>query len=540
MVKKLNKDAILIKILLEKGVRQKDIARLLKLRKQKVSYWANTEIKTEIKRRKKLSDEYIQKIKELARNQTTSAMSSRRIASIINAQLEKDNIVDKNNKPLTVNATTVCAYLKTYYGKPKKIRKVFFLSPEQMKRRVDYCKMILDRKINFDQVMFTDECIIDLSPYTNDTIRLDPNLQMQLKNGEPEAFNFVNRPKRKFEQSLMICGGISYYGLSKLIFLEGTMNDFAYGQAVLFFKDDIDAIRDKYGVKLIFEQDGAACHRTRANLTLLNKLFTKDGWIQNSPNSPDLAYPIEDLWAIIKPRVKRRNPRSINELKKFLLEEWSSVPMELIQNLCKGFLNRINLVLQLKGGRLEPEHLKKKASINNISYYWEIPKELPNMRVVYNNKKIYKFKKKEIKILKNELKKVKKINVDRMKNVEINPNKIDLDYSTSIRAILMKDGLQKAMAEKQRIFIELKNMILTIKSLNLLDYINHLKEMVQAKMEGDKKKEEDNGVITIKDDEEEIEEELDHLLDDIYVEQKINSLIDMKKVDRHIRYKIKF
>jgi hypothetical protein len=140
------------------------------------------------------------------------------------------------------------------------------------------------------------------------------------------------------------------------------MNDFAYGQACIFYKEDIDAIRDKYGVKLIFEQDGAATHKTKANITLLNRLFTKNGWIQNAPNSPDLAYPIEDLWTIIKPRVKRRNPTSIPELKKFLLEEWSSVPIELVQNLCKGFLNRIHKVLELKGSRLEPEHLKKKEN----------------------------------------------------------------------------------------------------------------------------------------------------------------------------------
>ena len=45
------------------------------------------------------------------------------------------------------------------------------------------------------------------------------------------------------------------------------------------------------------------------------------------------------------------------------------------------------------------------------------------MRVVYNNKKIYKFKKKEIKIIKSELNKVNKINVERMKTIESNSKK---------------------------------------------------------------------------------------------------------------------
>ena len=49
----------------------------------------------------------------------------------------------------------------------------------------------------------------------------------------------------------MIAGYISYYGHSRLIFIEWMINNFAYGQAYIFYKEDIDAIRDKYGVKLL-------------------------------------------------------------------------------------------------------------------------------------------------------------------------------------------------------------------------------------------------------------------------------------------------
>ena len=56
--KKINRDAIAIKTLLDKGYTQARICRLLGLKKQKVSYWANTPIKTEIKRRTKLNEQY--------------------------------------------------------------------------------------------------------------------------------------------------------------------------------------------------------------------------------------------------------------------------------------------------------------------------------------------------------------------------------------------------------------------------------------------------------------------------------------------------
>ena len=46
-----------------------------------------------------------------------------------------------------------------------------------------------------------------------------------------------------------------------------------------------------------------------------------DNLIQNPPNSPDLAYPIETLWALLKKNVKKRMPQNLEELQKFTIEE---------------------------------------------------------------------------------------------------------------------------------------------------------------------------------------------------------------------------
>ena len=100
----------------------------------------------------------------------------------------------------------------------------------------------------------------------------------------------------------------------------------------------------------------------------MNEIFKKN-WIQNPPNSPDLAYPIEDLWGILKNRVKRRNPQNIEELTEFMFEEWYSVPQSLIDNLFRSYLIRIRKVIELDGARLENEHLKqikKKWKMRNI------------------------------------------------------------------------------------------------------------------------------------------------------------------------------
>ena len=259
--------------------------------------------------------------------------------------------------------------------------------------------MVLDKKIRPEQIFFTDESLIDLGSFSHDLIRLDP-----LKKWDESTYALLNRPQKKFEKSLMIAGGINFYGLSRLIFLDGTMNEFSYGQALLFYKDDIEKIEREHKIKIIFEQDGASSHRSKSNLFLLDKLFTKDGWIQNPPNSPDLAYPIEKLWGIIKPRVRRRNPKNIDELKKYLLEEWNAVPEEMVKNLCKGYLRRIEKVLELNGARIEPEYFKKNEK---VEYEWKIPEDIPTQRIIYNNEQLKKYKEREIKILKKELKEKK-------------------------------------------------------------------------------------------------------------------------------------
>ena len=49
----------------------------------------------------------------------------------------------------------------------------------------------------------------------------------------------------------------------------------------------------KLNNELYFEQDGASAHTSRTNKIVIKKLFGKNALIQNLPNSPDFAYPIE-------------------------------------------------------------------------------------------------------------------------------------------------------------------------------------------------------------------------------------------------------
>ena len=72
--------------------------------------------------------------------------------------------------------------------------------------------------------MFTEETKIDLSPFTRDSIRLTKENTIKLKNGNVDIYELISRQERKSEPFIMIAGGISSYGLSHLLLLDGTLN----------------------------------------------------------------------------------------------------------------------------------------------------------------------------------------------------------------------------------------------------------------------------------------------------------------------------
>ena len=157
----------------------------------------------------------------------------------------------------------------------------------------------------------------------------------------------------------MIAGGICSFGLSRLILAENTVNEFAYAQALLYFKEDYDDFKEKYNFALYFEQDGATSHTSQSNKNLIKELFGEQNFIQNPPSSPDLAYPIENLWGYIKPRIKKRNPENLDDLKKITIEEWNTIPKSLINKCGKSYVKRLKKIIELNGERLEPFHLKE-------------------------------------------------------------------------------------------------------------------------------------------------------------------------------------
>ena len=87
-----------------------------------------------------------------------------------------------------------------------------------------------ENNITPENIFFTDESIFPLQAYMNrgtNKIRLSKKTRRKIRAGNEESNNLISREYHKFNNSIMVSGGISNEGLGELIFHSGNLNSFA-------------------------------------------------------------------------------------------------------------------------------------------------------------------------------------------------------------------------------------------------------------------------------------------------------------------------
>jgi transposase len=231
-----------------------------------------------------------------------------------------------------IGATTVRKMLSDMglrFGKPQVVP---LLTDLHRTNRVKFCKE--HNKLKLAGVFFSDETYIEVGGGKSGVWH---------KRG--------NRPKvgkAKFTTKIMFWGAISTHSKSPLFAIDGNMNTNRYIE--LLREDFIPRVGRNSVEMTLFQQDNASCHISKAAKSFFeNRGIQLLGW---PANSPDLN-PIENVWSILKERVRKRCPQSKENLRQVAIEEWDSIPQKVIKKTVESFKKRCAQIISRRGEKCD-------------------------------------------------------------------------------------------------------------------------------------------------------------------------------------------
>ena len=207
------------------------------------------------------------------------------------------------------------------------------LSAMQIKRRLEWCKSRHAWNITgWSKVIYSDECPLYLNCGARQYVRRPPKARMVTK--------YVSGTV-KFPKILMVWGAVRFDGKRVLCRCNGNVDSFEY-QRILR-----GALPQIYTTRYLFQHDGAPCHRSASTARYLEQEAVR--MLQNwPPQSPDLNV-IENLWSIMKDKLKERQYNTLDELWTAANDIWSKIPNDTIMKLYQSIPNRIKAVVDRKG-----------------------------------------------------------------------------------------------------------------------------------------------------------------------------------------------
>ncbi len=181
-------------------------------------------------------------------------------------------------------------------------------------------------------------------------LRSGPKSSFQMK--VPESGGRVERhrihvawsPVWSF-QSVMIWAAMSSAGVGPLCFLKSTVNAAIYQEILEHFM--LPSADKLYGdADFIFQQDLAPAHTAKGTKSWFNDHgVTVLDW---PANSPDLN-PTENLWGIVKRKMRNTRPNNADDLKAAIKATWASIPPQQCHKLITSMPRRIEAVIKAKG-----------------------------------------------------------------------------------------------------------------------------------------------------------------------------------------------
>lgn len=241
-----------------------------------------------------------------------------------------------NNFSKIVAVRTVRFWRKKFGFYRVKVLNPPMLSPEDKLNRLEFVIKNIFR--NWENWIFTDESMIQIFRNTGYCFIKSPK-------------DRIKKPKPNYITKVMIWGGISWCGKTKIYFFDHfkekkqRINSQIYIKVI---KKAIQEIKKIYKKKeWFFIQDNAPIHKSKITMKFFKN--RKIHLIEWPRRSPDLN-PIEMVWSYLKFKVEQRTPKKKEELIKFIIEEWDSITLLQIRNFINHMKKELINVMSNNGG----------------------------------------------------------------------------------------------------------------------------------------------------------------------------------------------
>ena len=200
-------------------------------------------------------------------------------------------------------------------------------------KRVVWCKEQLRVKEDFSNVVFTDECTIQLEHHGQLCFR---------KQFHPRKL----KPRPKHPLKLHVWGAISPRGAASIVMFTGTMDAIRFGE--ILDASLIPFLSECFPDGHRFQMDNDPKHRSQYIADYFQRHAIN--WWATPPESPDLN-PIENVWGSTKQFLRTAcKPHNLEELKQGILTFWQS----LTPTVCRKYINHLHKVIpkviELDGG----------------------------------------------------------------------------------------------------------------------------------------------------------------------------------------------
>lgn len=193
-----------------------------------------------------------------------------------------------------------------------------------MRKRLVWCKEQLKSKENFADVIFTDECTVQLEQHSQVCFR--KKLQKR-----------TLKQRAKHPIKLHIWGGISARGATKVVMFTGIMN--AKHLSAIYEAGLLPFVEERFPDSHRLYQDNDPKHSSKHIERFLAE--KQINWWYTPPESPDLN-PIELVWGSMKQCLRNSyKPRNLDELKAGIEKFW----LTLTPQICRKYIGHLKKVI---------------------------------------------------------------------------------------------------------------------------------------------------------------------------------------------------